>query len=250
MQTVLLAAGEGTRMRPLTAQLPKPMLPVADRPLCAHTADAAIDAGTDELIFVVGYEADAVREYFGEEYRGIPVKYATQDEQLGTAHAVRAAREHLNGDFAVLYGDDLYDAASIKQLFESVPGISAYRAENPENYGVLDTDGDRVVGVTEKPANPDTNLVSAGACVLPAEAREWLDVEESKRGEYELTDVLDRVFAEYEVSYTELTRWMGVGRPWELLEANEWKLAELERDIQGEVSERAEIRGPVVIEEG
>src|SRR5699024_10981043 len=227
MQTVLLAAGEGTRMRPLTAHTPKPMLPVADRPLCAHTADAAIAAGTDELILVVGYEADAVREYFGEEYRGVPVKYATQDQQRGTAHAVWAAREHLDDDFAVLYGDDLYDPASIQELFENAPGITAYRAENPSNYGVLDTDGERVVGVTEKPEEPETDLVSAGACVLPGEAREWLDVEQSERGEYELTDVLDRVFAEYDVSYTELDRWMGVGRPWELLEANEWKLAAL-----------------------
>ena len=129
MQTIVLAAGEGTRMRPLTAHTPKPMLPVADRPLCAHTADAAVAAGTDELIFVVGYEADAVREHFGEEYRGVPVAYATQDEQLGTAHAVRAAREHLDGEFAVLYGDDLYDPASIEALFASRPGIAAYRAE-------------------------------------------------------------------------------------------------------------------------
>ncbi|WP_049998314.1 bifunctional sugar-1-phosphate nucleotidylyltransferase/acetyltransferase [Halococcus sediminicola] len=250
MQTVLLAAGEGTRMRPLTAHTPKPMLPVADRPLCAHTADAAIAAGTDELIFVVGYEADAVREYFGEEYRGVSVKYATQDEQLGTAHAVRAAHDHLDDDFAVLYGDDLYDPASIEELFESAPGITAYRADNPSNYGVLDTDGERVVGVTEKPDDPETNLVSAGACVLPGEAREWLDVEQSERGEYELTDVLDRVFAEYDVSYTELDRWMGVGRPWELLEANEWKLADLDGRVEGEVAERAELRGPVVVEEG
>ena len=250
MQTVLLAAGEGTRMRPLTAHTPKPMLPVADRPLCAHTADAAIAAGTDELILVVGYEANAVREYFGEEYRGVPVNYATQDEQLGTAHAVRAAREHLDDDFAVLYGDDLYDPSSIEELFESAPGITAYRAENPSNYGVLDTEGERVVGVTEKPEKPETDLVSAGACVLPGEAREWLDVEQSERGEYELTDVLDRVFAEYDVSYTELDRWMGVGRPWELLEANEWKLAALDGRVDGDVSERAELRGPVVVEEG
>ena len=250
MQTVLLAAGEGTRMRPLTAGLPKPMLPVADRPLCAHTADAAIEAGTDELLLVVGYEADVVREHFGEEYRGVAVNYATQDEQLGTAHAVRTAREHLDGRFAVLYGDDLYDRASIEALFASGPGITAYRAENPSNYGVLDTDGDRVVGVTEKPDDPDTNLVSAGACVLPSEAREWLDVERSERDEYELTDVLDRVFAEYEVSYTELDRWMGVGRPWELLAANEWKLAELDGAVRGTVSDDADLRGPVVVEEG
>jgi hypothetical protein len=62
MQVVVLAAGQGTRMRPLTDRRPKPMLPVADRPLCAHTADAAVEAGADELLFVVGYEAEAVRE--------------------------------------------------------------------------------------------------------------------------------------------------------------------------------------------
>jgi bifunctional UDP-N-acetylglucosamine pyrophosphorylase/glucosamine-1-phosphate N-acetyltransferase len=74
MQTVVLAAGEGTRMRPLTETVPKPMLPVADRPLAAHTADAAVDAGATELILVVGYEADAVREYFGGSYRDVPTR--------------------------------------------------------------------------------------------------------------------------------------------------------------------------------
>ncbi|PSP89293.1 glucose-1-phosphate thymidylyltransferase [Halobacteriales archaeon QS_4_69_34] len=267
MQAVILAAGEGTRMRPLTAALPKPMLPVADRPLCAHTADAAVTADADRLVFVVGYEADAVVEHFGEEYRGTPVVYATQDEQLGTAHAVRCAREQLDGDpFAVLYGDDLYDAASIQTLFERAPSISAYRAEHPSNYGVLSVEGgeaagsgdgrgsgrghERAVGVVEKPETPETNLVSAGACVLPGEARDWLDVAESERGEYELTDVLARVFAEYAVTPVELDRWMGVGRPWELLEANEWKLAGLVSSTRGEVSDDAELRGPVAIEEG
>ena len=66
MQAVILAAGEGTRMRPLTETVPKPMLPVADRPLCAHTADAAVAAGASELVVVVGYEADAVRAFFGD----------------------------------------------------------------------------------------------------------------------------------------------------------------------------------------
>lgn len=102
MQTVILAAGEGTRMRPLTASRPKPMVPVADRPLVAHTADAAVDAGATELVFVVGYEADAIREYFGERYRDVSVTYARQERQRGTADAVRAAREYLDGEFAVL----------------------------------------------------------------------------------------------------------------------------------------------------
>ena len=250
MQTVLLAAGEGTRMRPLTADLPKPMLPVADRPLVSHTADAAVEAGTEELIFVVGYEAAVVRSYFGAEYRGTPVSYAVQDEQEGTADAVAAAREHLEGEFCVLNGDDLYDPGSIAALLDSAPAVGAYRAPNPSDYGVLSVEEGRMTGIVEKPADPDTDLVNAGAYAFPAAAREYLDVEKSERGEREITDVLARVIDEREVSYTEIERWLGVGRPWELLEANEWKLAELERAIDGEVAAEADLRGAVVVEEG
>ena len=250
MQTVILAAGEGTRMRPLTAAIPKPMLPVAARPLVAHTADAAVDAGASELVFVVGYEADEVRSYFGREYRGVPVAFARQDEQRGTADAVRAAREHLDGPFAVLNGDNLYDRDAIARLFDEGPAVVAIEVEHPRNYGVLSTDGDRVTGIVEKPANPPTSLANAGAYVFPAPAIEWLDVEPSERGEYELTDVVARMIETHAVSVVELDRWLDVGRPWELLEANEWKLGELDGDVRGDVSPDADLRGTVVVEDG
>jgi UDP-N-acetylglucosamine diphosphorylase / glucose-1-phosphate thymidylyltransferase / UDP-N-acetylgalactosamine diphosphorylase / glucosamine-1-phosphate N-acetyltransferase / galactosamine-1-phosphate N-acetyltransferase len=250
MQTVILAAGEGTRMRPLTANLPKPMLPVADRPLVAHTADAAVRAGTDELIFVIGYEAGVVRSYFGERYDGVPVRYAVQKRQEGTADAVNAAREHLDGPFCVLNGDDLYDEASLAALLDSGPGVGAYRATNPSDYGVLDVEDGQVTGVVEKPDRPETDLVNAGAYVFPAEARDWLDVEPSERGEREITDVLAQVIDATDVAYTEIDRWLGVGRPWELLEANEWKLAALDRSVQATVADGADLRGAVVVEDG
>jgi UDP-N-acetylglucosamine diphosphorylase/glucosamine-1-phosphate N-acetyltransferase len=252
MQTVVLAAGQGTRMRPLTETVPKPMLPVADRPLCAHTADAAVEAGASELVFVVGYEADAVKSYFGAEYRGVPVSYAAQAEQLGTAHAVRAAREHLDEAFVVLNGDNLYDPAGVAELFESAPAIGVIEVEDPRNYGVLSTgeNGDRVTEIVEKPADPPSNLANAGAYAFPAQARDWLDVEKSERGEYEITDVVARVIKEYDVTPVTLSRWLDVGRPWELLEANEWKLGDLDRRLDGEVRGDAELRGDVVVEEG
>ena len=237
-------------MRPLTETVPKPMLPVADRPLAAHTADAAVDAGATELILVVGYEADAVREYFGESYRDVPISYAVQEEQLGTAHAVGAAGDHLDGPFVVLNGDNLYDPEGIESLFESAPAVAGYRVAYPTNYGVLSTDGERVTAVVEKPDDPPSNLANAGAYAFPAEAVEWLDVERSERGEFEITDVLARAVEAFDVTAVELDRWMDVGRPWELLEANEWKLSELDRRIEGEVHESAEIRGPVVVEDG
>jgi bifunctional UDP-N-acetylglucosamine pyrophosphorylase/glucosamine-1-phosphate N-acetyltransferase len=250
MQAVVLAAGRGTRMRPLTETVPKPMLPVADRPLAAHTADAAVDAGATELVFVVGYEADAVRAHFGDSYRGVPVAYAVQDEQLGTAHAVRTAREHLEGPFAVLNGDNLYDPEGIAALFDAAPAVAGYRVPDPTSYGVLSTDGRRVAGVVEKPEDPPSDLANAGAYAFPAEARGWLDVERSERGEHEITDVLARVADASETTAVELDRWMDVGRPWELLEANEWKLAELDRRIVGEIHDDAALHGSVVVEEG
>ena len=253
MQAVVLAAGEGTRMRPLTDSTPKPMLPVADRPLVAHTVDAAVDAGVTDLVLVVGYEADAVREYFGSEHRGVSVEYAVQKEQLGTAHAVRCAREHLDGAFVVLNGDDLYDDESVAELVEAGengPVVGTYRVDDPTSYGVFELDDGVVTGIVEKPSDPPGNLVNVGAYAFPAEAREWLDVEMSERGEYEITDVLARVIAERSVGIIEVDRWLGCGRPWELLEANEWKLAELDRRVDGEVRGDAELRGSVVVEEG
>ncbi len=250
MQTVILAAGQGTRMRPLTDRRPKPMLPVADRPLMAHTADAAVEAGAAELLLVVGYEAEDVRAHFGDEYRGVPVQYAVQDEQRGTAHAVRAARDHLEGAFAVLNGDDIYDPASVARLFEGGPAVGTYEVEDPRPYGVFDIADGKIERIVEKPADPPSNRVNVGAYVFPAAARKWLDVEESERGEEEITDVLARVVDEHSVRAVDVDRWMGVGRPWELLEANEWKLGELDRDVRGEVAETADLRGDVVVEEG
>lgn len=251
MQAVILAAGEGTRMRPLTESVPKPMLPVAERPLVAHTADAAVDAGADELILVVGYESERVRDYFGESYRGVPVSYAVQDEQLGTAHAAAAAREHLTDDFVVLNGDDLYDDAAIEALFDTCPAVGAYEVDDPRPYGVFSLDGGQVTDVVEKPEEPPSDRVNVGAYHFPAEAADWLtEVELSERGEYEITDVVERTIEDRQVTAVPVERWMGVGRPWELLEANEWKLGELDRRIAGDVSESATLRGTVVVEEG
>ncbi|AGB32677.1 Nucleotidyl transferase [Natrinema pellirubrum DSM 15624] len=253
MKAVVLAAGQGTRMRPLSESVPKPMLPVADRPLAAHTVDAAIEAGADEIVLVIGYEAETVRDYFGPEYRGVPVSYAVQERQAGTADAVNAARDHLEGPFAVLNGDNLYDPAAIDRLFDACPAICAIEVAEPSNYGVLSTEGGPdgpVTGIIEKPDEPPTNLANAGAYAFPAEARQWLEVPASERGEHEITDVVARVIEEFDMTPVTLERWLDVGRPWELLEANEWKLATLERRIDGDVSEDAHLEGDVVVEAG
>lgn len=249
MQTVILAAGRGTRMQPLTDSIPKPMLPAGTRPLAAHAADLAVEAGSSELIFVVGFSGETVREFFGPEYRGVPITYVIQEKQRGTADAVSAAGPYIDGDFVVLNGDNLYDD-SLEHLYESAPAIGSVRVSDPTNYGVLSTEGETVTGIVEKPADPPSTLANAGAYAFPEAAKRWLDVEESDRGEYELTAVISRLIREWQLTTIELDRWLDVGRPWELLAANEWKLGRIDRDVRGEVSSAAELRGPVVVESG
>ncbi len=254
MQTVVLAAGEGTRMRPLTAAKPKPMLPVAGRPLLEHTLDRAADAGADKFVVVVGYEADQVRSRFGAEHKGVELDYAVQAEQRGTADAVRAAATLLDdAPFVVLNGDALYDQQSLRTLYQSGPAVGSYRVDNPSSYGVLQTDStdhQRVTGVVEKPANPESNLINTGSYVFPAAAKELLNVDTSERGELELTDVLEAVCNQYEVTAIPFNRWLDVGRPWELLAANEWLTESLATRMDGTVSDDATLSGEVVVEAG
>ena len=254
MQTVVLAAGQGTRMRPLTDATPKPMLRAAGRPLLEHTLDRAADAGASRFVVVVGYEARQVRDHFGDSHRGLDIEYAEQTAQRGTADAVRAAASELDdAPFVVLNGDALYDPDSLATLYESGPAVGSYRVDNPSNYGVLQLDSDddtRVTGVVEKPADPDSNLINTGSYVFPATAKDRLDVSTSERGELELTDVLETVCEETTVTAVPFDRWLDVGRPWELLAATEWLSESLETRLDGTVSDDATIDGDVVVESG
>ncbi|MDR5657358.1 sugar phosphate nucleotidyltransferase [Halodesulfurarchaeum sp. HSR-GB] len=253
MDTVILAAGEGTRMRPLTADRPKPMLPVADRPLLEHTIEAARSAGADRIILVIGYEGAAIRDHFGDFWDGLPIEYVEQSTQDGTADALQVASQELDDEpFAVLNGDGLYDPQSLRAVFEAGPAVGAMRVPNPSQYGVLELSEDesRVTGVIEKPADPPSDLVNTGAYVFPGEAVDWLDVAESERGERELTDVLDRACESTTVAPVEMDRWLDVGRPWELLDANEWLIGERSRAVAGNVHPGADLQGRVVVEPG
>ena len=254
MQTVVLAAGQGTRMRPLTDRRPKPMVPVADRPLVGHTLADAAASGADRFVVVVGYERSSIEDAFGTEHAGVPIEYVEQRHQRGTADAVRAAVDALEDDpFVVVNGDALYDRAGLTALYDGGPAVGSVRAADPTQYGVLDVADGLATGVVEKPSDPPSDLVNAGAYVFPAAAREWLDVAESERGEYELTDVVARTIDRTDVRAVAFDRWLDVGRPWELLAANEWKVEELasERErVDGAVSDDATLRGPVAVESG
>ncbi|PSQ55846.1 glucose-1-phosphate thymidylyltransferase [Halobacteriales archaeon SW_8_68_21] len=263
MYGVVLAAGRGTRMRPLTDRRPKPLLPVGDRSLLERVFETARKV-VDEFVVVTGYRGDAIRDSMGESYRGRPVRYVEQAEALGTAHAVAQAEPVVDDDFLVLNGDVVVDASLPRALANAgAPAIAATEVADPRAYGVLSTaDDGSLAGIVEKPDDPSTNLANVGCYAFEPEVFEYIEeTPESERGEYEITTTIDLLLGNgrrIDVARYDGT-WLDVGRPWDLLEANELALAKLDEGdgatdatdaIAGTVEDDVHLHGPVVVEEG
>ena len=200
MKAVVLAAGEGTRLRPLTAEKPKGMVEVAGKPLLSHCFEQLNQLDIDELLVVVGYKKEVIIEHYGDEFEGTPITYAHQREQNGLAHALLTVEDHIDDDFVLLLGDNVFRAnledvvnrqreqrADAAFLVEEVPMSEASR------YGVCDTNKyGEIVEVVEKPEEPPSNLVMTGFYTFtPAILHACHLVQPSDRGEYEISDAID-----------------------------------------------------------
>ncbi|WP_340100131.1 sugar phosphate nucleotidyltransferase [Salinibaculum salinum] len=199
MQAVVPAAGEGTRLRPLTAEQPKGLVEVAGKPLLTHVFETLAALGVESIVVVVGYRGEDIRTYYGSSFEGISLEYATQDERLGLAHAVLQAAPHVDGEFLLMNGDNVFDAdlspvverhrttgADATTLVERVP------RERARAGGVFDIEGGEVVGVVEKPEEPPSQLIPRGVYAFsPAIFPACRLVTPGHTGEYELSDAVD-----------------------------------------------------------
>ena len=249
MQSIILAAGEGSRMRPLTANTPKVMLPVAGKPLLEEIILRAIDAGSDRFVIVVGYQADRVRSHFGDGRRlGVRIEYAVQERQLGTGHALMAAESIASDHFLVLNGDVLPDTDSLRSMSREDAAVSAIRVDDPTRYGVFLEENGIFKSVVEKSPEPPSNLANAGIYVLNRSVFDALRAMPlSERGEYELTDALNSLAARETIKIVNLKSWLEIGRPWDILAANETMLKALEPRILGDVEPGATLKGSVSV---
>lgn len=272
MKAVILAAGEGLRCRPLTLTRSKVMLPVANKPLLSHLILSARDAGIKEFVLVVGYRAETVKEYFGDgSPMNVSIEYASQKKQLGTADAVRAARELVEDRFLVFNGDIIVSPQHIKNLIKqnSEVVMTARHVDNPSDFGVLEVSDNRVLRLIEKPQKPPTNLANAGIYVFPPSVFDAIRrTKLSVRKEYEITDSLQLLIDEgTDVGYIILSEdWLDIGRPWDLLDANEYFLPCLmnpskkdglsmgssnsQPQVSGEIEPLATLKGSVSVGEG
>ncbi|ELY34028.1 UTP--glucose-1-phosphate uridylyltransferase AglF [Halalkalicoccus jeotgali] len=200
MNAVVLAAGKGTRLQPLTDDKPKAMVEVDGQPLVAHCFDQLANLGAEEFVVVVGHMKEHIIEHFGDSYEGIPITYAHQREQLGLAHALLTVEDYIDDEFMLMLGDNIFqsnledvvrrqreDRADAAFLVEEVPWeeASRYGVCNTNNYG-------EIIEVVEKPDDPPTNLVMTGFYTFSPEIFHACHlVQPSNRGEYEISEAID-----------------------------------------------------------
>ena len=253
MECVVLAAGEGKRMRPLTAKRPKVMLPLANRPMMEHLVLAARDAGITEFVFVVGYGEREIRRHFGDGSGfGIHIKYASQRQQRGTADALRSAHDLVTGPFILLNGDMILKSAEIADLCTCrAPCMSISTSDHPGDYGAVMVENDLVTGLEEKSKHPQSSMINAGAYLFSPDIFGAVNsVQTSSRGELELTDALFEYIAGKKLTAHQLSYWMDVGNPWDMLDANLTLLGTLPSDIRGTVEDGVSMQGTVIVGEG
>lgn len=251
MQAIVLAAGEGSRMRPLTSSRPKVMLPAGGKPFLEHMVKRASNAGITEFIFVVGYRLESITERFedGSDF-GTKIEYVVQKEQLGTGHALMVAEEMAKDRFLVLNGDVLTDESSMKWMVGTDGlAVAAKRVPDPSRYGVFEVERGELKSVKEKSRSPPSDLANAGIYLLNEKIFDVLrDVPVSERGEYELTDGLNALVSRgEEIRVAEIEEWIEIGRPWDLLNANEKLLSSEQYSVLGDVEPNATLSGRVSV---
>lgn len=260
MKAIILTAGEGTRMRPLTTTRPKTMLITGGKPLIQYNIESLRDAGIKDITLVVGYKKEVIKEYFddGSDF-GVKINYAIQDGQLGTAHAIGSAEKFIDESFIVLNGDIIVSYDLIRNLIEKYATrtsndvksvMTLITVDNPSNYGIVSMENDKIKEIVEKPAKGEepSNLANAGIYLFSTEIFDAIrKTELSERGEYEITDSLDIELKEgWEIlGLISNEHWMDVGRPWELLKSNHDFLEKMEENIEGEIEDYVTIDGPV-----
>ncbi|WP_200530625.1 sugar phosphate nucleotidyltransferase [Halorubrum sp. LN27] len=224
---VILAAGEGRRLEPLTNRRPKPMVPVANRPLLEYVVEAVAAAGIDRIVLVVGYKQERIRNHFGDgDDWDVTIEYVEQATQLGTGHAVLQAEPVVDGPFVVLNGDRIVDAAAVSTVCDRLrdgdaPLVTVTAVETPRDYGVVQLDGDRVTEVNEKPEGPvDTNRINAGVYGFTPEIFDAIRATNAT-GELAITTTLNDLAERDSVTGVGYDgRWLDVSNLWDVLSVN------------------------------
>ena len=248
MKAVILAAGEGKRLRPFTETLPKVMLPVANKPVLEYVIDSVKKSGLKEIVLVVGYKKEVIMEYF-KDYKGIKISYVTQEKQLGTAHALLQAKNSVNETYIVLSGDNIIDQKSISKLINDKSRYSMLIKEHPQpsKYGVAFIEKGKLSQIVEKPKEEMGKFISTGIYKLPKTILKTVQ-ELTSKGTNGLTSVIQEILKnDEEINTIRAESWMDIVYPWDLIQINENMIHNSTFSTGGTVEKGVTIKGDVSI---
>ncbi len=250
MRAFILAAGEGTRMWPLTDTRPKPLIPLGNKPIIEHILDAIVDAGIEKISILIGYEGRQIAERYNYEYRGAQLDYVYQNVRRGTGDAVMYASKYEDERFLIVNGDLFFNKDALKRIINEKNAVLGVYKKDASQYGLLV--GDEYLEDIKEKVPGSSGLVNAGVYVFEREIFDYLKkVKISPRGEIEFTDAINLFAKEHRVKIVEYDGlWLDIGMPWHLLDATSKYLDEIQCEIKGEVEDNVVIRGKVCVGEG
>ena len=220
MQIVILAAGNGKRMGPLTKKVPKPMLKIKGRPILEHKINA-LPKGIDEVIIVIGYRGNQIMDYFKKSFAGKKIRYFSQTELNGTGGALHLVKSVLNDRFLVMMGDDLYHKKDVQKIMKHELAVLAYAVDNPGNFGALKANRrGYLVDIVERPKNSKNNLVNAALYSLSKKFFKY-DLVSIGNGEFGLPQTLVKMADKHRIKVEKATLWHPIGLPEDLEKAEE-----------------------------
>jgi len=253
-QAVILAAGEGQRLRPFTVNKSKVMLTIAGKPILQHVIESLAQSGISDIVMIVGYHSEQIFDYFGEGERfGVSISYKTQEKQLGTAHAVKQARGIIEGDFLILPGDNLIDRDTIAQFTEVEPwAMLITRTENPFKSSVVKVENSflKEAILKEKRAS-GPSLIAGTHCVNTGIYSVNSDIFGCIDNELDIPDVFNKMLAKSNkiaAVETEGT-WLDIIYPWDILRLNDIILRNMQKSLAGKIEPGVRIKGNVLIGE-
>ena len=176
-KAVILAGGEGTRLRPFTYEIPKALLPIKGKPMIQHVLDLLKSHGVDQIYLSIGYKGDQIQEYFGNGARfGLNIKYIKERTPLGTAGPLRLARKNLSDSFYLIWADclskiDLTDFAHFHKSHDGLATVALTTVDDPSRFGVASIKGSLITGFVEKPSKKEapSKLINAGMAIFEPE---------------------------------------------------------------------------------
>jgi len=244
-QAVVLAAGEGQRLRPFTFTKPKVMLSIADKPILQYVIEALAQNGIRNIVLVDGYRKEQIYDYMGSgEQFGVDITYVTQEKQLGTAHALAQAKPVTDSEFLVLPGDNLIEVDTIAQFVSVGPeAMLVKQADNPARYGVVTLDNGLVNNIIEKPEVAKSAIINTGIYAFSAEVFDFIEPE------LDIPDVLNKMIAQGRQIAAQETdgTWLDIVYPWDILSLNNTLLSQIKADVAGTIEKGVSLTGPVSV---